>query len=102
MVFLLLSDLFLIECDRDSGTIMPDMQKLLYFLPCAFCQILFSFSRLSCDMSPEALAYAVLSDRAIWDRDLRDVPGLEDLVAAQLRDLQLLGLREALKKACGN
>ena len=65
-------------------------------------EILFSFSRLSCDMPPEALAYAVLSDRAIWDRDLRDVPGLEDLVAAQLRDLQLLGLREALKKACGN
>ena len=65
-------------------------------------EILFSFSRLSCDMPPESLAYAALSDRAIWDEDLRDIPGLEDKIASQLRDLQLLGLREALKKACGN
>lgn len=63
--------------------------------------ILFSFSRLSCDMPPESLAYAALSDRAIWDRDLREIPGLEDLITAQLRDLQLLGLRSALSRACG-
>lgn len=62
-------------------------------------EILHSFSRLSCDMPPETLAYAVLSDRSIWDRDLRDVPGLEDRVAMQLRDLQLLGMRAALDKA---
>ena len=64
--------------------------------------ILFSFSRLSCDMPPESLAYAALSDRAVWDRDLREIPGLEDTIAFQLRDLQLLGLREALKKAASD
>lgn len=62
-------------------------------------EILFSFSRLSCDMPPESLAYAALSDRAIWEEDLRDIPGLEDRIAGQLRDLQLLGLLEALNKA---
>ncbi|MBR6184663.1 MAG: hypothetical protein IKQ41_00195 [Clostridia bacterium] len=62
-------------------------------------EILFSFSRLSCDMPPESLAYAVLSDRAIWEEDLRRVPGLEDTITGQLRDLQLLGLRQALEKA---
>ena len=61
--------------------------------------ILSSFARLSCDMPPEALSYAVLSDRSIWDRDLRDVPGLEEKIADQLRDLQLLGLTAALDKA---
>ena len=61
--------------------------------------ILSSFARLSCDMPPEALSYAVLSDRVLWDRDLRDVPGLEDKIADQLRDLQLLGLAAALEKA---
>ena len=61
--------------------------------------VLSSFSRLSCDMPPESLAYAALSDRAIWDEDLRQIPGLEDLVTEQLRDLQLLGLLDALAKA---
>ena len=61
--------------------------------------ILSSFSRLSCDMPPESLSYAVLSDRAIWDEDLREISGLEDLVTEQLRDLQLLGLLNALAKA---
>lgn len=60
-------------------------------------EILFSFSRLSCDMPPESLAYAALSDRAIWEEDLRDIPGLEDTVADQLRDLQLVGLMEAVE-----
>lgn len=62
-------------------------------------EILSSFSRLSCDMPPESLAYAALSDRAIWEEDLREIPGLEDLIADQLRDLQLLGLLDALAKA---
>ncbi len=62
-------------------------------------EILSAFLPLSYDMAPDMLAYAVLSDRAIWEQDLRDIPGLEDLVADQLRDLQLIGLREALKKA---
>ncbi|MBR0408521.1 MAG: hypothetical protein IJI53_10825 [Clostridia bacterium] len=62
-------------------------------------EILASFSSLSCDMAPESLAYAALSDRAIWDEDLREIPGLEDLLTDQLRDLQLLGLLDALAKA---
>ncbi len=65
-------------------------------------EILFSFSRMSCDMPPESLAYAALSDRAIWEEDLREIPGLEDAVAAQLRDLQLLGLDAALTRAWKN
>ena len=62
-------------------------------------EILLSFSRLSCDMPPDTLSYAVLSDRAIWQEDLREIPGLEECVAGQLRDLQLLGLRASLEKA---
>lgn len=58
-----------------------------------------AFSRLSCDMPPDTLSYAVLSDREIWEEDLRAVPGLEDMIAGQLRDLQLLGLRASLEKA---
>ncbi len=62
-------------------------------------EILSAFSRLSCDMDPESLAYAALSDRTIWDRDLRDIPDLEEFIASQLRDLQLLGLRESITRA---
>lgn len=61
-------------------------------------EILAAFSRLSCDMPPEMLAYAVLSDQDIWERDLREIPGLEEAVADGLRDLQLLGLRAAMEK----
>ena len=50
-------------------------------------------------MPPEMLSYAVLSDRAMWEEDLREIPGLEDKIADQLRDLQLIGLRAALAKA---
>ena len=70
--------------------------------PCTLTEeeeILSSFARLSCDMPPETLAYAALSDRAIWETDLRDIPGLETAVGDQLRDLQLLGLRASLEKA---
>ena len=62
-------------------------------------EVLSAFARLSCDMPPETLAYAVLSDRAIWERDLRDIPGLEAAIASHLLDLQVLGLRAALNKA---
>jgi len=62
-------------------------------------EILRAFSRLSCDMPPESLSYAVLSDWAVWKTDLRDIPGLEDRIAGQLRDMQLLGLSSALEKA---
>lgn len=61
-------------------------------------EILRAFSALNCDMPPESLAYAVLADREIWGEDLRDIPGLEDKLTDQLRDLQLLGLGEAMEK----
>lgn len=70
--------------------------------PCALREdehILQAFARLSCDMPPEMLSYAVLSDQDIWEEDLRLVPGLMELAADQLRDLQLLGLRASLEKA---
>ena len=63
--------------------------------------ILEAFARLSCDMPPESLAYAALSDRVIWDRDLREIPGLEEKITEQLMDLQLLGLRATMDKAWG-
>ncbi len=61
-------------------------------------EVLEAFSKLSLDMTPESLAYAVLSDHTLWHRDLREVPGLEDTVTAQLRDIQLLGMRAAMDK----
>jgi len=62
-------------------------------------EIMHTFSRMSCDMDCDSLAYAVLSDWEMWGRDLRDVPGLEDGVTGQLRDIQLLGSKTALKVA---
>ena len=61
--------------------------------------VLQAFSHMSCDMPPESLAYAALSDRELWGCDLREVEGLEDRVADQLRDMQLLGAREAARRA---
>lgn len=62
-------------------------------------EVLLAFSRLSPDMPPETLAYAVLSDQMIWEKDLREIDGLAEQLAAQLQDLQLLGLRQAMR-AC--
>ena len=62
--------------------------------------VLLAFSRLSPDMPPETLAYAVLSDRDIWEKDLREIDGLTEKITDQIRDLQLLGLRAAMKKSC--
>lgn len=62
-------------------------------------ETLSAFARLSCDMPPEMLAYAVLSDQDIWEEDLRSIQGLEDMIASQLQDLQLIGLRSAMKNA---
>ncbi len=61
--------------------------------------ILKEFSTLSCDMSYESLAYAALADVEIWDRDLREVEGLEQKLTESLCSLQLLGVREAMKAA---
>jgi len=58
-----------------------------------------AFTRMSCDMDCDSLAYAVLSDWEMWGNDLRGVPGLVDGVTGQLRDIQLLGSRAAMKLA---
>ena len=60
-----------------------------------------AFARMSCDMPPESLAYAALSDREVWGCDLREIDGLEDRVTDQLRDMQLLGARAAMLAASG-
>ena len=57
-----------------------------------------AFSYMSCDMPPESLAYAALSDHEIWGCDLREIDGIEDAVTADLRDMQLLGARAALQE----
>ncbi|MBE5777256.1 MAG: hypothetical protein E7326_07075 [Clostridiales bacterium] len=62
-------------------------------------EMLEAMSHLSCDMAAESMVYAVLSDRVVWTRDLRDVPGLEDSVTGAITDIQLLGMRDAMKKA---
>lgn len=62
-------------------------------------EMLEAMSHLSCDMMAESMAYAVLSDRVVWTRDLRDIPGLEDSVTSAVLDIQLLGVRDAMKKA---
>ena len=58
-----------------------------------------AFSQFSCDMAPESLAYAALSDRDVWGCDLREIEGLEEAVTGWLRDMQLLGARTALQRA---
>ena len=63
--------------------------------------VLEAFSRMSCDMPPESLAYAALSDPMIWGCDLREIEGLEEKVAGQLLDMQLLGARAAMLEASG-
>ena len=62
-------------------------------------EVMHTFSRMSCDMDCDSLAYAVLSDWEMWNNDLRNVPGLMDGVTGQLRDIQLLGSKTALKVA---
>jgi tagaturonate reductase len=47
------------------------------------------FATLSHDMPPEALAYAVLADRELWQgEDLREIDGLEARVALDIANLQ--------------
>lgn len=44
-----------------------------------------AFSRLSSDMDPESLAYAVLSDRELWNgADLREIDGLPEMLSENL------------------
>ena len=56
-----------------------------------------AFRRLSTDMMPESLAYAVLSDAELWGRDLRQITGLEDKIAAMIAEVQAAGFKQALK-----
>ncbi|MBR5232010.1 MAG: hypothetical protein IKW00_07170 [Clostridia bacterium] len=62
-------------------------------------EVMHTFSRMSCDMDCDSMAYAVLSDWEMWNNDLRNVPGLLDGVTGQVRDIQLLGSKTALKIA---
>ena len=74
------------ELIREDGSLRVDLDE----------DTLCAFSRLACDMSGESLAYAALADVEIWGRDLREIQGLEETVAEHLRDLQMLGVREAM------
>lgn len=48
-------------------------------------RVLEPFTRLSSDMAPDSLAYAVLSDRDLWQgADLREIDGLLDLLTDNL------------------
>ena len=62
-------------------------------------EILRTFSRFACDMSSDSLSYAVLSDRELWGRDLREIEGLEEKMDVVLRDLQLLGVHDTMVQA---
>ena len=56
-----------------------------------------AFRRLSTDMMPESLSYAVLSDVDLWGRDLRQITGLEDKIAAMIAQVQAAGFKQALR-----
>lgn len=56
-----------------------------------------AFSRLSCDMPADSLAYAILSDDTLWESDLRARDGLPEALEDILRDLQITGPSGALK-----
>ena len=70
-----------------------------YYPVCDDDEVMHAFSRMSCDMDCDSIAYAVLSDWEMWNNDLRNVPGLMDGVTGQVRDIQLLGSKTALKVA---
>ncbi len=58
----------------------------------------FSSAWASYDMTQDAgaLCSAILSDAALWERDLRSVPGLEAEVRARLEDIVVRGMDAAL------
>ena len=86
-----------IRKNADSAYVLPAEEKEIPVLDAP--NALSAFSRMSCDMPPESLAYAALSDREVWGCDLREIDGLEERVASQLRDMQLLGAKAAMAAA---
>lgn len=54
---------------------------------------------ISCDMEPEMLTYAVLSDAALGLNSLRRWDELEDCLTTTFRNLQILGARETMEHA---
>ena len=83
--------------NADSRYVLPADEKEIQLIENP--KVLAAFSRMSCDMPPESLAYAALSDREVWGCDLREIDGLEERVTNQLRDMQLLGARAAMTRA---
>ena len=83
--------------NADSRYVLPADEKEIQLIENP--KVLAAFSRMSCDMPPESLAYAALSDREVWGCDLREIDGLEERVASQLRDMQLLGAKAAMAAA---
>lgn len=62
-------------------------------------EILEAFSRFSHDMPSQTLAYAALADRSCWDRDLREIDGLEMRISNDLSAIQRIGVRESIRLA---
>ena len=60
--------------------------------------ILEAFSQYAHDMPAETLSYAVLADRDLWDRDLREIDGLELRTALDIASIQRVGFRETLRQ----
>ena len=72
-------------CSIDRDAAACDLHVILADDPAA----LSVFSTLSHDMPPEALAYAALADRELWQgEDLREIEGLEARVALDIARLQ--------------
>lgn len=66
--------------DGRYEVLLEDLPEVVHDDPDA----LHSFSLLSPDMPADSLAYAVLSDRSLWNgSDLREIDGLEDLLTRQ-------------------
>lgn len=59
--------------------------------------ILEAFSHFSHDMPADTLAYAALADRSCWNRDLREIDGLEMRISNDLSAIQRIGVRESIR-----
>ncbi len=59
-------------------------------------EALLAFSKLSCDMPSESLAYAVIYDTALWEKSLDDKEEVAHLLSKYIFDLQIIGPQQAL------